>query len=112
MDHVKEVHEYYKSKFTNLDLYGFLSKALNTYHRMAYNMAVDMAKQAEAAYKFETGEDTYTGVSGGTFWDSTKAGLLSGEQLTLELQKMEVKYMEESAPDGNQAIVLYVDVGS
>ncbi|MBK7303010.1 MAG: hypothetical protein IPI90_07090 [Saprospiraceae bacterium] len=94
MDQVKEIHEFYKSKFTNLDLYGFLSKSLNTYQRMAYNMAVDMAKQAEAAYKFETGEDTYTGVSGGTFWDSTKAGLLSGEQLTLELQNMEVKYME------------------
>ncbi|MBK8644841.1 MAG: hypothetical protein IPN15_22265 [Saprospiraceae bacterium] len=94
MDQVKEIHEFYKSKFTNLDLYGFLSKSLNTYQRMAYNMAVDMAQQAEAAYKFETGEDTYTGVSGGTFWDSTKAGLLSGEQLTLELQNMEVKYME------------------
>jgi hypothetical protein len=93
IEQAAEVHDFYKNKFTGLGLYNYMAKQLNTLHRMAFNAAIDMAKQAEAAYKFETGDETYFEISGGTFWDASRVGLLSGESLTLELQKLETKFI-------------------
>ncbi len=94
IEQAQELHDFYKNKFSNLDLYKFMSGRLQKLHRMAYNLASNMAKQAEAAYRFETGDDLYFDISGGTFWDASRVGLLSGEQLTIELQKLETKYMD------------------
>lgn len=93
IEQAQELHDFYKDKFTNLGLYNYMASTLQRLHRMAFNAAMDMARQAEAAYKFETGEDDYTGISGGAFWDASRAGLLAGEQLSLEIQKMEANYM-------------------
>ncbi|MBC7776100.1 MAG: hypothetical protein H7246_11755, partial [Phycisphaerae bacterium] len=93
IEQAADVHDFYKHKFTGLGLYNYMAKRLNTLHRMAFNVAIDMAKQAEAAYKFETGEETYFEISGGTFWDASRVGLLSGESLTLELQKLETNFI-------------------
>lgn len=94
IEQAQELHDFYKNKFSNLDLYKFMSGRLQQLHRMAYNLASDMAKQAEAAYRFETGDEDYFEIAGGTFWDASRVGLLSGEQLNLELQKIETKYMD------------------
>ncbi len=93
IEQAAEVHDFYKNKFTGLGLYNYMAKRLNSLHRMAFNAAIDMAKQAEAAYKFETGDETYFEISGGTFWDASRVGLLSGESLTLELQQLETDFI-------------------
>jgi hypothetical protein len=91
MEQAAEVHDFYKDKFTSLELYKVMSKELGSLHRQAYNVAVELANQAKAAYEFETGE-LFPEMMGS--WDATRAGLLSGEGLSLQLQKMESAYLK------------------
>ena len=91
MEQAAEVHDFYKDKFTSLELYKIMSNQLSSLHRQAYNVAVELANQAKAAYEFETGE-LFPEMMGS--WDATRAGLLSGEGLSLQLQKMESTYLK------------------
>ncbi|MCB0556827.1 MAG: hypothetical protein KDD02_24995, partial [Phaeodactylibacter sp.] len=94
IEQTEEVHDFYKNKFTGLGLYNYMATTLSRLHRMAFNAAMDLARQAEAAYRFETGKDSYYDVSSGPYWDASRAGLLSGEQLSLALQKMDAGYLQ------------------
>ena len=52
-----------------------------------------MAMLAQQAYRFERGDDTLPGLSL-AYWDPTHAGLLAGEQLLIDLQSLERRYLE------------------
>ncbi len=91
MEQAVEVHDFYKEKFTSLELYKVMSKELSGLHRDAFNVAIGLANQAKAAYEFETGE-SYPEVLGN--WDSSRAGLLAGEGLSLQLQELESAYLK------------------
>ncbi len=95
INQTKELYDFYKNKFTGLSLYNFMSSTLSRLYRQAYNMAVEMASQTEKAYQFETDdEDTFFIEQNN--WDSSKAGLLAGEQLLLQLQQMEQEYLKNN----------------
>ena len=91
----EELDSFYKEKFTKLGLYNYLATTLTRLHRQAFNLAVQMADLAAEAYKFETNESDYI-LPWANFWDSTKAGLLSGEQLMLALLNLEKDYLEQN----------------
>lgn len=91
MEQAAEVHDFYKEKFTSLELYKVMSKELSSMHREAYNVAIGLANQVKAAYEFETGE-SFPEVLGN--WDGSRAGLLAGEGLSLQLQKLESAYLK------------------
>lgn len=99
----QEVADFYQSKFTNEALYTWMSRRLSGLYFQAYQIAYDLAKQAEKAYQFEFGAtDTY--ISSG-HWDSRRKGLLAGEALMLDLIRMEKsaldqdsRYMEVTKP--------------
>ncbi|MBD2114975.1 MULTISPECIES: neuraminidase-like domain-containing protein [Cyanophyceae] len=97
MEQVEELHDFYKNKFTSLGLYNYLSTNLNRLYREAYNIAHDMAKMAENAYKFERDDDTI--FIAGDNWHFDRAGLLAGERLLLQLQRMEKIYLEQHKRD-------------
>jgi len=90
-----ELYDFYKGKFTNLGLYNYLASTLNRLYRNAYNIAYDLAKQAETAYRFET-FDSEVSVQADN-WQFERAGLLAGENLMLQLQELEKKFL-----DGNE----------
>ncbi len=92
IEQAEEVHDFYKNKFTGLGLYNYMANTLSKLHRMAYNAAVDMANQAEAAFSFETDKNDFKGKLG--TWDASRAGLLAGEDLSLQLQSMEAAYLK------------------
>lgn len=94
IEHAKELHDFYTSKFTNLGLYKFMSTQLGKLYREAYQMAAQLARQAERAYQFE--RDATDFFIQGDNWQSDKSGLLSGERLLLQLQRMEKAYMERN----------------
>lgn len=94
IEHAKELHSFYKDKFTNLGLYNFLSSNLSRIYRQAYNIAIDMAKLAEQAYQFEQNDTTF--FIAGDNWESDKAGLLAGDRLLLQLQKLEQAYIKRN----------------
>ncbi len=90
----EEVMNFFKNKFTNLGLYQYLSNNLTRLYRDAYNLAFDMALQAEQGYQFETDDDNFY-ISTDN-WQYDRAGLLAGERLTLQLHSLEKAYIENN----------------
>ncbi|MCC5907083.1 MAG: ribosomal protein L7/L12 [Balneolaceae bacterium] len=91
----EEVFEFYSDKFSSFGLYTWLSTELNKLHRMAYNMAHEVAQVAQAAYHYEHDSDNSVFIQPG-HWDSHKAGLLAGDRLVLQLQQMEKAFIEHN----------------
>jgi hypothetical protein len=94
MEQADELFDFYKNKFTNLGLYNYMASTLNRLYRSAYNIAYDLAKQAEAAYQHEL-YSTEINIEADN-WQFDRAGLLAGERLMLQLQELEKKFMDEN----------------
>jgi Tc toxin complex TcA C-terminal TcB-binding domain len=94
IEHSAEVHEFYQGKFTGLGLYAHLATSLSRLNREAYNHAHDMAMKAQRAYQFETDDQTF--FIANENWEADKAGLLAGERLMLQLQRMEKAYLDQN----------------
>lgn len=91
------VYEYMKSKYTNKQLYNWMVSRLSGLYFRSYQLAYDVAKTAEKAYRKELF------IKAGTrdfikfgYWDSLKKGLLAGEQLQQALSEMDVEYMNKN----------------
>jgi hypothetical protein len=91
------VETFMKSKFTSQQLYQWMIGKLSAVYFQTYQMALDYAKAAQRALQFEMGrpeeEVQYIGVQ---HWDSLKKGLLSGEQLALDLDRLEKAHLEKN----------------
>jgi hypothetical protein len=60
----------------------------------SYQLAYDVAKRAERAYRFELGLADSNFIQFG-YWDSLKKGLLAGEKLHYDLKRMEMAYLDQ-----------------
>ncbi len=89
----QSVDDVMRTKFTNDQLYDWMVGQLSFVYRLAYDEALKMARRAEASHQFETA-DTTTYVQS-TYWDSLKKGLLAGEQLQLDLRRLEVASVDK-----------------
>jgi hypothetical protein len=90
-----EVEEYLRSKYTNEDLYTWMISQVSKVYFQSYNLAYDLAKRAERAYRFELGLRNSNFIQFG-YWDSLKKGLLAGEQLALDLKRMDTAYLDQN----------------
>jgi peptidoglycan hydrolase-like protein with peptidoglycan-binding domain len=90
--------EYMRSKYTNQQLYDWQVRQIASIYFQSYQLAYDMAKRAEKCFQFELGDPTATFVQFG-YWDSLKKGLLSGEQLTNDIRRMEAAYLDQYKRD-------------
>lgn len=82
-------------KFTNAELYSWLSARLSAIHFQVYKVALDLAMAAQRAFQFELDADTrFLDFS---TWDSGRKGLLAGEGLQLALAQMERSYCAGNA---------------
>lgn len=89
----RAVGDFYRSKFSNRDLYVWMGSRLSAFYFQAYRMAYDLAKQAEKAYQFEYGtDDTFISAAN---WDSRRKGLLAGEGLQIDLLRLESAAMAQ-----------------
>lgn len=96
-EQAEELHEFYKNKFTNLGLFNYQSTTLNRLYREAYHMAYDMALMAQNSYGFETDDNSpYIAADN---WQFDRAGLLAGERLLLQLQRLEKAYLDNHTRD-------------
>ncbi len=91
----KALDEMMRTKFTNRELYDWMVTQVSALYFQAYQLAYDVAKRAERAYRHELGlkESNFTQFG---YWDSLKKGLLAGEQLFRDLKRMEVAYLEQN----------------
>ena len=84
-----------KSKFTNQDLYIWMVGQVSAVFFQCYQMAYDLAKRAEACYRFELGVPQSSYIQFG-YWDSLKQGLLAGEKLFQDLKRLEIAYLDQN----------------
>ncbi len=94
LDQAAEQHEFLTTKFSNDKLYTYLSGEVMKLYREAYQMAAQVARQAERALQFERDiVDVYVQTDN---WRSDQSGLLAGERLLLQLQRMEKAYLDSN----------------
>ena len=95
IENAQEVELFLADKFTNQELYQWMKEQLFAVYKQSYNLAYDMARKAEKAYKYEMGLETASFIQYG-YWDNSKQGLAAGEKLQLALRQLEKSYLEEN----------------
>jgi len=96
IENAREVDAYMRSqKFTNQQLYNWMVSQLSGVYFQSYQLAYDVAKRAERAYRYDLGLRDSNFIQFG-YWDSLKKGLLSGERLHHDLRRMEVAYLDQN----------------
>src|SRR5262249_42716488 len=95
IDNASAVQDFLREKHTNEELYDWMFSQTSAIFFQGYKLAYDMAKRAEKAYRFERGLTTSDFIRFG-YWDSLRNVLLSGEQLALDLKRLEMAYLDQN----------------
>ncbi len=95
LENARQVEEFFRNKYTQEELYGWMVGELSTIYFQCYQLAYDLAKKAEKTYRYELGLPTSNFVQFGV-WDSFRKGLMSGERLYLSLKQMEKSFMDQN----------------
>ncbi|MEY9910134.1 hypothetical protein ABIA35_006378 [Catenulispora sp. MAP12-49] len=95
IEQAKETEDFLRDKFTNHALYLFHQRQTATLYRQVYELAVDLARQAERAFNLERGHTAERFVEG-ELWDDLHEGLLAGERLETALRRMEKTYLDRN----------------
>lgn len=95
IENSEAVEEFLRGKYTNEELYRWMTAQVSQVYFQTNKLATDIAKRAERAFRFELGlsESSYITVG---YWDSLKKGLLSGEKLQYDLHRLETAYLEKN----------------
>ena len=101
IEQYKELYDFYTSKFSNYQHYTFQVQQLQKLYRMAFNLANDVALQAQRAFEFERyGIQVNTNFIQSDNWNAEKVGLLAGERLMLQLLQLEKEYLDTDERKG------------
>ncbi len=95
IENAKATEQFLKDKFTNQELYQWMKEQLFAVYKESYNLAYDMAKKAEKAYRYEMGTELASFIQYG-YWEGSKQGLVSGDKLQLALRQLEKSYLEQN----------------
>ncbi|MFX1575290.1 MAG: neuraminidase-like domain-containing protein [Promethearchaeota archaeon] len=97
INNAREIDDWMRSKFTNQDLYSWMVSQISTVYFQSYQLAYEMAKKAEKAYQFELGQPSSSSsfIQFG-YWDNLKKGLLAGEKLYYDLNRLEMAYIDRN----------------
>ncbi|KAH8891961.1 hypothetical protein GQ53DRAFT_841289 [Thozetella sp. PMI_491] len=104
LENLAETEAFYKTKYTRAELYEWMAGSLQHLYYQAYNLAYSAAAQAEMAFRYERGPvegraDFPSAYIQPTYWNSTRDGLLAGEQLALDLRRLEQAHTRARAHD-------------
>ena len=85
----QEILDFLQTKFSNEDLYTWMSGQLSSLLYSYYRLALDTARRAEQTMKTELMRPELDAISyiQPTYWDSGHQGLLSGEPLYLDVKR-------------------------
>jgi hypothetical protein len=98
IENSKQADAYMRNKYTNQELYNWFIGQVSSIYFQTYKMAYDMAKQAEKAFRFELGIESSNYIQFG-YWDNLRKGLLSGEKLYQDLNRLDLAYLEKNKRD-------------
>jgi hypothetical protein len=91
----QDIDRLMREKFSDQQLYQWMTRQTSTLYFRAYQLAYDLAKRAERAYRYELGLADSNFVQYG-YWDTLRKGLMAGEQLQLDLRRLEQDYLERN----------------
>ncbi|KAH8170667.1 hypothetical protein LIA77_09448 [Sarocladium implicatum] len=107
-----EIDRFLRTKYTNAALYTWTINSLQRLYHESYNQALDVASQAEWAFRFERGDAPNQSQSGtellgdtndtfikAGYWNTTYDGLLSGESLSAALRRLQAAYVAAQTHD-------------
>jgi receptor-binding and translocation channel-forming TcA subunit of Tc toxin/ABC toxin-like protein/neuraminidase-like protein/putative peptidoglycan binding protein len=94
-ENAQAVDEVMRNKFTNRELYDWMVGQVSTIYFQSYQLAYDVAKRAERAFRHELGLAESNYIQFG-YWDSLKKGLLAGERLYHDIKRLEVAYLDQN----------------
>jgi hypothetical protein len=92
----EEMFEFFRDKFSSIELYRLFSVELRRLYRLAFNDALAMARLAEQAFRAERRDAADDAALTGGYWDADTAGLLAAERLLIDLQALERQYIEHN----------------
>ncbi|OUC11704.1 MAG: hypothetical protein B0A82_26270 [Alkalinema sp. CACIAM 70d] len=93
----ESISTFMRDKFANAQLYQWMASRLSGLYYQTYQMAFDMAKAAEKAFQFERGmKESEANFISGSYWDSQRKGLMSGDSLAFDLDRMEKAYIDSN----------------
>ncbi len=95
IENASAIQDFLKGKYTNEELYSWMLGQISATFFQSYQLAYDIAKRAEKAYRYELGLEDSDFIQFG-YWDSLKKGLLAGEKLHYDLKRMEMAYLEQN----------------
>jgi hypothetical protein len=95
IENARAVREFMEHKFTGAALYQWMNGQLATLYFQSYQLAYDLAKQAERAYRHELALPQAVFIQFG-YWDSLKKGLLAAERLQDALEHMDKAFLENN----------------
>ncbi|WP_229068781.1 hemopexin repeat-containing protein [Actinoplanes sp. DH11] len=98
--HQDQVAAFLRDKFSGAELYQWTAARLGALYFEAYGLAEETARSAERAFHFERGvpQSTVAYVKA-AYWESRRNGLLAGESLTLDLDKLGKAYADSHSRD-------------
>ncbi|MFI6858174.1 neuraminidase-like domain-containing protein [Streptomyces sp. NPDC050416] len=95
-DNAAAIGEYLHAKYTELELFDWTLGQLSTVYFQAYQLAFDLARKAEAAYRFELGDKNSPPLVQFGYWDSLKKGLLAGDRLANDLRRLKTAFLDHN----------------
>lgn len=95
IQNARDIEQFLETKFTKQELYQWMTDRLTDVHKQGYQLAYDIAKKAEKAYRFELGLTDSHFIQYGYYQD-TYLGITAGEQLQLALNQMDSAFMDNN----------------
>jgi hypothetical protein len=93
MSQTAEVELFLKSKFSTQELYQWMVGRVSGLYFQTYQLAYSLAASAQTAWQYERAEHKIFIHPGA--WDDLHKGLLAGETLLLDLNRMDQAYLEQ-----------------
>lgn len=94
--HAQAVYEFQSTQFTGIALYNWMVGRLSSLYYQMYDATLPLCLMVKSALEKEIGNDKTTGVFALPAWNDLYQGLLAGEMLMVELQKLDNLWMEEN----------------
>jgi hypothetical protein len=96
VENARDVQRFMHDKFTDVQLYDWMIGQLSTLYFQTYQLAFDLAKRAERAFRHELAiRDQAQPIIKYGYWDSLRKGLLAGERLAHDLARLDIAYMDK-----------------
>ncbi|KAF5982605.1 toxin subunit [Fusarium coicis] len=86
-----QAEKWYRTKYTNAQLYSWMEKSLRDLYYQAYTLALSTAQKAESSLSFEQGRRVSI-IRPGGYWDSSHHGLLAADHLQVDLKRLEAAH--------------------